>query len=103
MEVTGNNLLANLKRSTVNLKRVRKLVEHSADLALAGRNEELTTGFHTFRMTGYDNRNVDDHRFGVVHCEEIHVEALVLYRMPLKLVENGVDFLTVAELKVDDV
>ena len=31
------------------------------------------------------------------------MEALVSYRMLLKLVKNGVDFLSVAELKVDDV
>lgn len=103
MEVAGYNLLADMERSTIYLKVVRKVVHHRAYLELACGNEELTAGLHTLSVTGNYNRNVNYDRLGVVYGEEIYMEALVLYRMPLKLVKNGIDFLSVAEFEVDDV
>ena len=103
MEVAGYDLLADLERSTVNFESVRKLVEHCADLELTCGNEKLTAGLYTFSVSGNYYRNVDDDRFCIVYCEEVYMEAEVLDRMPLKLVETGADFLAVAELEVDDV
>lgn len=103
MEVAGYNLLADVESGAVHFEYVRKVLHHCGYLELAGRDEKLTTGFHTFCVSLYAYRNIDAYRLGLVHCEEVHMETLVGDRVPLKFVKHCIELLTVVELEVYDV
>lgn len=102
MEVAGNDLFADAQRSRVNLESVRKVVQSCRNFEFACRNEELTTEFHTLRVTGNNNWNVDGYRFCRINCEEVCVQSLVSYRVPLNLMENA-KMLLALKVKLNDV
>ena len=54
-------------------------------------------------MTADNHRNADGYRLVLGNCEEISVEAVILYRMILELVTDGGIGLAVVQLDVDDV
>lgn len=101
-EVACDDLLADAQRSRVNLKSVRKILEHCRNFELACGNQELAAELYACRVAGNDNRNVDSHRLLRIYSEEVHVESLVGYRMPLRLVKYAKVFLAL-EIKLDDI
>lgn len=54
-------------------------------------------------MTGDAYRNCDGHWLVLSNCEEVYVESLVGYRMPLSLVKDACILLAIVEYEVDDV
>lgn len=103
MEVAGYNLLADVESGAVHFEYVWKVLHHSGYLELACRNEKLTTGFHTFCVSLNAYRNIDAYRLGLIYCEEVHVETLVGYRVPLKFVKHCIEFLTIVKFEIYDV
>ena len=82
---------------------IGKVCKLGADTQAAGELDELTTLANSDRMAGEYEGNVDADGLVLVHEEEIDMEAVVLYGMELKLMDNGVVGLSVAEDQVYDV
>lgn len=103
MEVAGVDLLADLKSGHIDRNFVRKVGHKGAHFELANGNDEFAAELYAFGVTGDIDRNLDCDRLGVAYCEEVHVERLVGYRVPLRLVKNCAMLFAVVEDDVDDV
>ena len=95
LEVTGSNTLADCKRSYVYGEVVGKILEKTADFKFAAAYLKLTTGLYACRVTADENGNLNNDGLGVVHCQEVSVESLVVYGVILNLVKECGVFLAV--------
>ena len=102
LHITGNHTLVKLQRSDIKFQLIGEVLHEAADLEAAGALGELTTCLDTLGVTGELKGNIDGDGLLLINGEEVNVEAVVLYRVPLVFVCNShVGFAT--ELKVNDV
>ena len=73
----------------IDVQLIGEVLHEAADLKGTGALNELTTSLHTLGVTGDVEGNGNHDGLGLVHGQEIDVEAVVLYRVPLILVCNG--------------
>lgn len=103
MEISGYDLLSDLKLVYVDRKLVRKVFHKGADAKLSLEFEELTTGLDTCGVTADGYRNLDGDRLVLGNCKKISVEAYLGDRVPLKLVYDSRNLSSIAENHINDV
>lgn len=102
-EVTGFDLLVEPDIGDVNRNIVGKVLHKSADTQFTGNLIEFSTLLGADCMAGNDDGDLYCDGLLLIDGEEIHVEAVVFHRMPLKLVENCGIGLAIVKREVDDV
>ena len=102
LEVAGDHAVVDVQRGDIDVELVGEVLHEGLDLQGTGDLGELTTGLHTHRVTGDVEGDADHDRLLLVHGEEVHVEAVVIHRVPLVLVGDGGVHLTI-EVEVHDV
>ena len=102
LDVTGDNTLLDVERGHVDVDIVRKILHQGADLDEPGDEDEFSSLLDSHRVAADSDRNLDGDRLVLRDGEEIDMEAVVLDRMELKLMDDSLIGLTVVELDVDD-
>ena len=102
LEVAGDHAVVDVQRGDVDVELVGEVLHQGLDLQGAGKLGELTAGLDTHRVTEDVEGNVDGDGLLLVHGEEVHVQAVVIHRVPLVLVGDGGVHLAI-EVEVHDV